>query len=294
MKVGGGLYYVTGPMGSGKSLFGVRYGVDTITRGKYWITNQRLYPDAFDRMAFHNARTKSRARRARLAAAYESFYVYETDLREAMKYRIPGRGEGRALFTWDETHNDLNNRTYKDREQSLLEWATQLRKLGFVGFLLSQHHMNTDAQLRRISNGIVMLVNQREQTRVLGLRVTPWPLFLGYWFPAHVPGGTLVKPWRVDRYFLSWHRKLYDTHDLYHGLALADELSEDVVLLPPQGRRAEAQASPPPAAGNGPPSDPAPTTAAVPPSLKSRRAPLPTEPSGFPDEIPARRGAVSG
>lgn len=246
MKVGGGLYYVTGPMGSGKSLFGVRQGVAAITRGNYWITNQRLYEGSFDRIAAHMVKLGTRDKRARLAAAYRSYYVFTEDINEARRYRVPGRGEGRAIFTWDESHNDLNNRTYKEREQGLLEWATQLRKLGFIGFLLSQHHMNTDAQLRRISNGVVMLVNQREQHRIMGLRITPWPLFLAYWLPTHVGGSGPVMPWRVDRYLLGWHRKLYDTFDLYHGVHQADELG-DAIHLPEGGRRAAAPVAAPPA-----------------------------------------------
>lgn len=254
MKVGGGLYYVTGPMGSGKSLFGVRQGVDAIVHGRYWITNQRLYavgdekcPEgAFVRIARHYARTASKRRIAQLAAAYESFYVYETDINQACRYRVPGKGESRAVFAWDETHNDLNNRTYKDREQGLLEWATQLRKLGFVGFLLSQHHSNTDAQLRRIANGLVALVNQREQHRVLGMRLRFLPpLFLAYWLPLSNVGTGPIQPWRVDRYPLTWHRKLYDTLDLYHGLAASDA-SGGSIVLPAGGRPRVASATPPP------------------------------------------------
>lgn len=244
MKVGGGLYYVTGPMGSGKSLFGIRQGVGCISQGRYWITNQRLYDDAFEKIARHMVRTGTRSKISRLAKAYQSHYVFTEDINEAKRFRVHGRDEARALFTWDEAHNDLNNRNYKDREQSLLEWATQLRKLGFVGFLLSQHHMNTDAQLRRISNGVVMLINQREQHRVLGMRITPWPLFLAYWYPTHVGGSGKVQPWKVDRYFLSWHRKLYDTMDLYHGVADLDS-ADDTIQLPAGGWRDRAQARPP-------------------------------------------------
>src|SRR5581483_891573 len=227
-------------MGAGKSLFGVRQGVEALSHGRYWITNQELLPDAFERMAAHYGRMSSRATRARMAAFYRGHYVFETDLREATRYRLPGEGEARGVFTWDEAHNDLNNRTYKEREQAQLEWATQLRKLGFVGFLLSQHHGNTDAQLRRIANGVVMLQNQREQTRLMGLRVTPWPLFLAHWYPTHVPGNkAAIQPWRVDRYLLGWHRKLYDTMGLYHGVADADD-DERVIRLPAGGRGRDA------------------------------------------------------
>jgi hypothetical protein len=238
-------------MGSGKSLFGVRQGVGVITQAKYWITNQRLYDDAFEKIARHYCRTGTDRKIQKLANVYRAHYIFTEDMQEARRFRVPGRDEARALFTWDEAHNDLNNRTYKEREQAQLEWATQLRKLGFVGFLLSQHHMNTDAQLRRISNGVVMLINQREQHRVLGMRITPWPLFLAYWYPTHVGGSGKVMPWRVDRYLLSWHRKLYDTMDLYHGVSDLEE-SGDTIMLPTGGWRDRAEARPQPTAERDP------------------------------------------
>ena len=45
------------------------------------------------------------------------------------------------------------------------------------------------------------LQNQREQTRLLGLRVSPWPLFLASWFPTHIVHGKTGSPVKVERYF---------------------------------------------------------------------------------------------
>jgi Zonular occludens toxin (Zot) len=235
MKVGGGLNYVVGPMGSGKSLYGVRRIVQSVLSGQYAVTNVQLYDDAPERIAHHLART-SKKKRALVERKVRAHYIYETDLAEAMRYRLPGRGEARGVFVWDETHNDLNNRAWqKDDRGALLEWATQLRKLGYVGYLLSQHQENTDAQLRRVSNHIIRLQNQREQTRLLGVRVTPWPLFLAVWVPTHLALSGPVKPAKVERYFLGWHRHLYDTHGLYHGLA-GESDDAYVIRLPAGGR----------------------------------------------------------
>jgi hypothetical protein len=244
MKVGGGLNYVTGPMGAGKSLYGVRTIVQAVSMERYAITNVELLPGWADRVARHFAWWRGRRARARIAAKLEGFYVYETELEPAMRYRLPGRGESRGVFVWDETHNDLNNRDWRDEGRgAILEWATQLRKLGFAGYLLSQHAENTDVALRRVCSYLVRLQNQREQTRLLGLRVTPWPLFLAAWYPAHLAfKGAQMKPTRVERYFLGWHRHLYDTHGLYHGLA-GDHRS-DLVLLPSGGRVAPAEPEP--------------------------------------------------
>lgn len=245
MKVGGGLNYVEGPMGAGKTLYAVREIVGRLLRGQYVVTNVELRPDAFDRIGRHVART-SRRKAQRVADNCAAFYVFEKQLEEAIRYRPPGRGEARASFVWDEGHNDLNNRNWKERQakyatksgtDGLLEWATQLRKLGYVGYLLSQHADNTDAALRRVCNYRVRLQNQREQTRLLGLRVTPLPLFLAYWYPTNIAlAGARVPATKIERYFLGWHKHLYDTMGLYHGLD-ADAGGDEGIALPEGGRR---------------------------------------------------------
>lgn len=252
MKTGGGLNYVVGPMGAGKTLYGVRQALAHMTAGQYVVTNIELRPDWSARSAKHLLRFGSPARRARVAARLERLYIYEPTLADAMRYRLPGDGEGRGLFVWDEGHNDLNNRSWKqDGRAEILEWATQLRKLGFVGFLLSQHADNTDAALRRVCNFVIRLQNQREQTRILGLRATPWPLFLAAWMPTNTPLVSKVKPMKVERYFLSWHRHLYDTMGLFHGLASAELDDPRLIYLPEQVRGKAPQVLPRTSTGSG-------------------------------------------
>jgi hypothetical protein len=243
MKVGGGLNFVTGPMGAGKSLYAVRRIVDAVTSGRYVVTNVELHPDAFDRIARHVTRVTPWADRAHIAERLRGYYVFERELSEAMRYRLPaGRDEGRGIFVWDEGHNDLNNRRWKDEGRAdIMAWGTQLRKLGFIGYLLTQHADNTDAALRRVANFHIRLQNQREQTRVLGFRVSPWPLFLAYWYPAHIGlAGARISPAKIERYFLGWHRHLYDTLGLYHGLAGEQDQDGGIVRLPAGGLRVPA------------------------------------------------------
>lgn len=238
-------------MGSGKSYYGVREIVRRVLAGQYVITNVELYEDAPERIAAHVARL-SRWKRQKVADKIRACYVFETDLAEVMRYRVPGRGEARASVVWDETHNDLNNRDWrKEGRSEILEWATQLRKLGFVGFLLSQHHENTDVALRRVCSFQIRLQNQKEQTRLLGLRVTPWPLFLACWYPTNVPLTNVgpMKPMKVERYFLGWYRRLYDTHGLYHGLASADSDARTIWLPEVKDRIAQSMQAVRPAPG---------------------------------------------
>lgn len=240
MKVGGGLNYVTGPMGAGKTLYAVRRIVTSVVQGQYAITNIELRPGWEHKVARKVARYRGVGRYDAIADRLSSYYIYERDLHEAMRYRLEGTGEARGLFVWDEGQNDLNNRDWrKEGRDEILKWATQLRKLGFVGFLLSQHLDNTDAALRRVCNFAIRLQNQREQTRMLGMRVTPWPLFLAFWYPAHIGlAGTRAQVMKTERYFLDWHRHLYDTWGLYHGLAGAHD---DSTILLPTGGRPKAQ-----------------------------------------------------
>jgi hypothetical protein len=276
MKASPGLNYVTGPMGAGKSYFGVRQIVRAIMRGKYVITNVLLREDWARLVAKHASPLSYRlnfipldflgAKYRRRKIFYESLYIYETELERAMKYRVPGKKEGRAVFVWDEAHNDLNNRewnstkvvkgkgakkvertnlvtgettegdvTEKDVRSLILKWATQLRKLGFVGYLISQHGDNTDAALRRICNMEVRLRNQREQVRFLGLRICPIPFFLAMYLPANTPRIGRGSPYiSIDRYFLGWEKKCYDSMGLFHNIQEHIE-GEDAVWLPTPG-----------------------------------------------------------
>jgi hypothetical protein len=264
VKVGGGLNYVVGPMGCGKTLFAAREIIQTVARGRYVVSNVRLghyegkgrkrvfvpSDEWATRAARHYAWLGSRGSRAAVRDMMLRHYVYCESIDEARWYwpakelRTSPAAEHR--FIWDEGHNDLNNRSHRARDarfknagtdgNELLEWATQLRKLGFVAFLLSQHEENTDAQLRRVCNFIVRLQNQKEQVRYHGMRVTPIALFLARWYPAHTADkGRAIPPVKTDRYFLTWHKRTYDTLGLYHGLAGGGLTVDDRVRWLPAG-----------------------------------------------------------
>ena len=234
MKIGGGMSYIVGPMGSGKTLRAVRGICDALCRHEYVVTNVPLKDGWADLIARHASPLGSKAKRQKIADKLQRYYIFTEGLEDATLIltgaTFPGAREGRVKWFWDESHNDLNNRTWQGRSVQdeerkveraaridLLEVTTQFRKLGIEGYLLSQHTDNTDAQVRRACNFVIKMQNQREQTRMLGMRVTPWPLFLAFWYPANVVLGK-AEPLKVERYFLSWHRHLYDTMSLYHGL----------------------------------------------------------------------------
>lgn len=235
MNVGGGVSYIVGPMGSGKTLRAVRGLIKALCNHQYVVTNIRLIDGWEHVVASHYARTASKARKERIAERLRGFYLFVEELDHAFNLitstEIPGKGESRAKFYWDESQNDLNNRTWRgksaneqtrreeaEKRVDILEVATQFRKLGIEGYVLSQHTDNTDVAIRRACNWVIRMQNQREQTRMLGMRITPWPLFLAFWYPSNVVIGK-ANPVKTERYFLDWHRRIYDTMGLYHGVA---------------------------------------------------------------------------
>lgn len=248
MDIGGGLSYVTGPMGAGKTLFACRRIVQGLTSGKYVVTNVRLL-DGWENYAARRILRYSPLswhKENMLAAKLRSRYIYLEHFEDATFFKLPEQKvgqESRGLMIWDEVHNDMNNRDWmEDGKKELLKWATQLRKLGWQAFFLSQHADNTDVGLRRVCSWTIKLQNQKEQTRLLGMKVTPWPLFLAFWYPANVVTGR-AQPAKIERYFLSWHRKIYNTLDLYHGLHSEFEANTRILNLPVGGIEATALAA---------------------------------------------------
>jgi hypothetical protein len=143
---------------------------------------------------------------------------------------------------WDEALGDLDARGWdgnlakgrsKDDRAQLFERVPMLRKNGVAGFLLVQHEELLDKNARRIANWYIRLQNQRENTRVMGMRVKFLPpLFLAYWYQTNqadkTPRG--ARAIKIERYPLSWHRKLYDTLGLY-GISRDDAENDRTIWL---------------------------------------------------------------
>ena len=240
MQPGGGLVYITGPMGSGKSYKGLRVIARAMMASKYVITNVVLREDFAHRLARHTPQCwvmpwtfKKRI------ALYKSLYIYEEDLQEAIRYQPhSGKKEGRAVFVWDEAHNEVGNRTWMDQNRELMnKWVTQLRKLGYLGYVISQHADNTDAAWRRVANYEVRMRNQRELIRIMGIRVSPIPFFLAVWGSTNTKklNRSDAKPIHVERYFLGWEKKLYNTLGLFDNLTNELEEFASIIRLPKPG-----------------------------------------------------------
>jgi hypothetical protein len=244
VKIDGGLSFVVGPMGAGKTLHEVRHGVATMLASKWWVTNVPLYDDALYRIARRVA-WLSGANRRRVYDNLQRRYVFTDDLEHALRHAVHRSlrrpGDAMCRLGWDESLADLNSREWdggrgktKDDRAELFERVPMLRKNGVAGFLLVQHEELLDKNARRIANWYVRLQNQRENHRLLGMRVKVLPpLFLAYWYQGNAPiarSSASVKPVRIERYFLSWHRNLYDTLGLY-GISARDAENGNVIWL---------------------------------------------------------------
>jgi len=242
--------YVTGTLGSGKSTYGARKAGRALLEGRAVATNMRFVDGWQEVVArrFPSYRLASAAKRQRLCEEIESRYLYEPDLSRLLATRLHGHGEARGLMVVDESHNELNNRTWENEEQrEALRRATLLRKRGWEALFLSQHKDNTDAAVRRIAAVEIRVINWRQLTRVpvLGTPLLPFPLFLALAYPTNVPAGIKDAKrvmWR-ELYTLGWTRRLFDTFEDFGSIA---EDVEGALWLPaaPQDRaRADAAAA---------------------------------------------------
>ena len=218
---------VTGPLGAGKSFYGIRKAADAIEAGKFVVTNFAMSEDWTERVANRNAfRWLLGRRRRRLAERWSRNYYRVNDLAELIRVRAAGSGEGRMVVVIDEAHVFMNARTWRDEDRMrLVEWASASRKLGADVYLITQDLQSLDRQVRDRLTYHVTLRNLK-QFKVMGIPVVPFNFFLAIW-QYHAAGKAIVKR---EAYRLNWMAKLYDTHDLGAFATLVDP--EDAIWLP--------------------------------------------------------------
>jgi|GEM_PF-2944402 len=221
------LIMVTGPLGAGKSFYGVRKAADAIEQGKFVVTNFAMVDGWTERVANRNVfRWLLGRRRRRLAERWSRNYYCVEDLAELIRIRASGEEEGRMVVVIDEAHVFMNARTWRDEDRmKLVEWASASRKLGADVYLITQDLQSLDRQVRDRLTYHVTLRNLR-QFKVLGVPVVPFNFFLAIW-QYHAAGKAIVKR---EAYRLNWMARLYDTYDLGAFATLVDP--EDAIWLP--------------------------------------------------------------
>ncbi len=271
---------VTGPLGTGKSYYGVKKAVEAMERGKIVITNFGMEPDWVAQVLRRGKVRKHSDRLEERIERFEARYHRVDSLPELMRVRIRPvppfaqerkRGvwqlrEGSAVVILDESHRWMNARgwTQSGREE-ILEFFALARKLGFHVYLLAQRAENLDVQVRELFEDHICLNNLKKSVRILGLPVVPFNFFVASW-RNHAYPKEVVK---YERYRLRWFKRLYDTMDTA-SFGLRDDRGDDELLLPRSLTDVGSTDGPPDggSASAGPPAGPP----ALPPPAGEREA----------------------
>ncbi|HET8862319.1 MAG TPA: zonular occludens toxin domain-containing protein [Solirubrobacterales bacterium] len=284
---------VTGPLGTGKSYYGVRKAVEAIETGRMVVTNFAMEPDWIERVVMHHRilgqhRSGLRDRVERFEGRYKRVHtldeLMQVRVRPVAPFATANRTgkmvvkEGSCVVLLDEAHRWMNARSWSQKgREGILEWFALARKRGFEVYLIAQRAENLDVQVRELFEDRIGLANLRRSARLLGLPVIPFNFFIASW-RNHAGGDEVVK-W--ERYRLRWIKSLYDTMDTasfgegdtfsegqHLWLPLGSETEPDTDGLPDGGgaRSAMPPASPPALAP--PASGGAEVVAGVDPSLK--------------------------
>lgn len=228
-----GISYVTGVLGAGKSMYGVRTGVRALLSGRVFASNialghrdrsgQFVPFEGWERILLRHSPYylfASKAEKRYQEAEIRTRYYFERDFGRLLALRLHGYGEARGIRVFDESQDSFNNRQWKDENQQLmLRRFARARKRGWADYIISQHAKNTDIAVRRISGQEIRVVNWRQHMRVpiVGTPLLPVPLFLAMGFPIEETSNPYVnrlgKPRFREVYTMSYYRKVYDTYD---------------------------------------------------------------------------------
>lgn len=215
---------VTGPLGTGKSYYGVRKAVQAIVNGKLVATNFDMQPDWVERAVRHGHLFKNSVKMDERVERFQKRYVRITTMQELRELRVrpeepwahelrPGQWvlkEGSLVVILDESHRWMNARSWsREGREELLEFFALARKLGMEIYLIAQRAENLDVQVRELFEDHIHLVNLRRSARMLGIRVIPFNFFIAGWRNHAYPDEVI----KTERYRLGWEKDLYDTMD---------------------------------------------------------------------------------
>jgi len=243
------IQYITGVLGHGKSLWGARHSAQTLLSGRALLSNIELgrhegrvfIPGEWQHEVLRHSpyyRFGTKSSRAYMRREIDTRYQYEPDFEKLVAGRLKGYGEGRGRRIFDEAHNNMNNRDWKDMDQNMVLRRLSLsRKRGWDDAIISQHAKNTDVSIRRIADSEIRIVDWQKIIKIpiFHAKLLPFHMFLAQTFPIEesaVPGVMSVgKRTSSEVYFLGWWRAIYDTFADYE---FDDELDSrvDVITLP--------------------------------------------------------------
>ena len=215
---------VTGPLGTGKSYYGVRKAAQAIHEGKLCATNFDLVSDFVDQVVRKGRLFKNTRKLDERAERFSKRYLRIDTMQELMELRVkpeppfakeisPGKWvlkEGVLVVVLDESHRWMNARSWsREGREELLEFFALARKLGMEVYLIAQRAENLDVQVRELFEDHIRLTNLRRSARILGIPVIPFNFFIAGWWNHAYPDEVV----KTERYRLGWEKRLYDTMD---------------------------------------------------------------------------------
>jgi hypothetical protein len=231
------LRFITGILGHGKSLYGARLIGRGLNSGRVIASNVRLQDGWQYLVLKHNPFYLAGGRKYRREAVREvsTRYFYEPDFARLLGARVKGSGEGRGIRLFDEAHNRLNSRDFKEHDQNLMLRRLSLgRKRGWEDYIISQHKQNVDKQIRRIAHSEIQVVDLQKllTVPVIGMEIIPFHFFYVQEFKLEESSmGTEKRGRRIGFSFshLGWWKDLYDT---FEDFEFDDELDDTGIVLP--------------------------------------------------------------
>lgn len=218
------IYYVTGPLGAGKSYFAVRKIAQNLLKGRAVLTNVDLKPGWEKIILRHTPyyRVASSKKRKGYEREIAERYAFTPDISDLIYGLMHGYGTSRGIRVIDEAHNQVNNREWAEGNQKeLLKIMALSRKRGWDDYIIAQHKDNTDAALRRISAVEIRLIDWQQITQIpfFQTKLLPFHLFLAQAFPLNISSSvkSAGKPLWRELFLLGWHRKIYNTFQDFSG-----------------------------------------------------------------------------
>jgi zonular occludens toxin Zot len=215
---------VTGPLGTGKSYYGVRKAVQSIREGKLVATNFDMAPDWVDQVVRRGHVLKNSGKLNDRSERFSKRYIRITTMQQLRELRIRPEApwarelrpdvwvlkEGSLVVILDESHRWMNARSWsREGREELLEFFALARKLGMEIYLIAQRAENLDVQVRELFEDHIRLANLRRSARMLGIPVIPFNFFIAGWRNHAYPDEVI----KTERYRLGWEKVLYDTMD---------------------------------------------------------------------------------
>jgi hypothetical protein len=231
------LRFITGILGHGKSLYGARIIGRGLNSGRVVATNVKLQDGWQYLVLKHNPFYLAGGSRYKREAVREvsTRYFFEPNFAKLLGARIKGYGEGRGIRLFDEAHNRLNSRDFKEHDQNLMLRRLSLgRKRGWEDYIISQHKQNVDKQIRRIAHSEIQVVDFQKLLTipVIGMQILPFHWFFIQEYKLEESAmGTEKLGRRIGFTFsrLGWWKDLYDT---FEDFEFDDELEDSGVVLP--------------------------------------------------------------